>query len=123
MMTQNSSCSRIVAVWMVLFAFCCGMIVPSLAVANQEMTIGSEGDPGDGLGATGGGGGFLNDLDDQGSSDASSVGGVQINSISQWWLIPNGSFLEQVFLFPIWENGQLQFVIIHLDSTRIGADR
>jgi len=57
MMTKNSSSSRIFAVWMVLLAFLCGMIVPSLAVANQDMTIGSEGDPGDGLESSGGGSG------------------------------------------------------------------
>jgi hypothetical protein len=35
------------------------MIVPSFALANKEMTIATEGDPTDGLGATGGGSGFV----------------------------------------------------------------
>ena len=120
MMTKNSSYSRIVAVWLVLLAFLCGMIVPSLALAIQDMDIEMEGDPGDGLGATGGGGGFQND---QGSSEAPIVDSIAISFSSQLWSIPNNRYLGPVFLIPIWENGHLQFVIIHLDYTRIEAAR
>ena len=57
MMTQNFSYSRILAVWLVLLAFFCGMILPSIAIARMEFTIATEGDPGDGLENNGGGGG------------------------------------------------------------------
>jgi len=63
MMTQNSSQSRIIAVWLVLLAFLCVMIVPSMALAKEEMVIGTEGDPTDGLGATGGGSGNVDEED------------------------------------------------------------
>ena len=59
MTSQNFSYSRIIAVWLVVIAFLCGMIVPSLALANVEISLGSEGDPDDGLDFSGGGGGGL----------------------------------------------------------------
>jgi hypothetical protein len=57
MTTQNSSYSRILAVWMVLFSFLFGMVFPPLVQAKVEMTIATEGDPGDGLEGSGGGSG------------------------------------------------------------------
>ena len=57
MTTHNSSFSRILAVWMVLIAFLCGMILPSFAIARVEIVIATEGDPEDGLDYSGGGGG------------------------------------------------------------------
>jgi len=44
------------------------MIVPALALAKQEMTIDSEGDPEDGLDFAGGGSGTLNGDNDKSSS-------------------------------------------------------
>jgi hypothetical protein len=69
MTTQNSSYSRILAVWLVLFAFLCGMVVPSVTLAKVDMVIATEGDPTDGLGAAGGGGDGLG-----GDGDGQSVG-------------------------------------------------
>jgi len=68
MMSHSSSPSRIVVVWLVLVAFLCCLMVPSVALAKKERTIATEGDPEDGLGATGGGNGMLL------NEDSSSLG-------------------------------------------------
>lgn len=69
MMTQKSSYSRIIAVWMVLFAFFGGMVFPSYVQAKVDMTIATEGDPTDGLDyAGGGGGGYIDDGNQKNSS-------------------------------------------------------
>jgi hypothetical protein len=64
MTTKNSSFSHIIAVWLVLFAFFCGMILPLISHAKEDMESATEGDPTDGFGAAGGGGGFVGEGDD-----------------------------------------------------------
>jgi hypothetical protein len=104
-----------------LLTFVCVMIVPSLAIAKQEMTIDSEGDPGDGLGATGGGG-LLSNPENQDSSEAFSIENNQFFAITQFWADPICQYFPQIVLIPIWENGQLHFAIFCLDE-KLGAIR
>jgi len=109
MMTQNSSCSRIVAVWLVLLAFLCCMMVPALAIASKDIEIEMEGDPRDGLDSTGGGGGGSS-LD--GGDDQNSI--IPIDSkvfISQDNF--NGIFsFHKYLIVPIWLNGQIHFFMV-----------
>ena len=108
MMTQNSSCSRIVAVWLVLLAFLCCTMVPSLAVASKDMEIESEGDPEDGLDSSGGGGGFSIGDNDQSSSQSLDSDIDQIPFV--FYIYPNFN----VFLIsPIYilDTGQFSFLI------------
>ncbi len=80
MMTQNFSYSRILAVWLVLLAFFCGMILPSIAIARMEFTIATEGDPGDGMDSDSGGGGG------SGGSDNETTPVTGAKNISQYWI-------------------------------------
>ena len=120
MMTQNSSCSRIVAVWLVLLAFLCGMIVPSLAVANQDMTIDTEGDPTDGLDYSGGGGGGGGILDDGDGGEPQLSPGFRYQEYS-WDFLINFDLI----ILTSWENGQIQWVFIFegLDGIPVGAKK
>lgn len=106
MMTRNSSCSRIVTVWLVLLAFLCGMIVPSLALANQDMTIDTEGDPTDGFGAAGGGGGSLIDDGDQSSVNPDGSLGILV-------------FVDIVFH---WQMGQWTPIFIINDQLNLAGN-
>ena len=120
MMTQNSSCSRIVAVWLVLLAFLCGMIVPSLALAKQDMTIGSEGDPTDGLDYTGGGGGGGGILDG-GDGEEPQLSPRLRDQEYSWDLLVH---IDLIFLTR-WENGRIQLVFIFdgFDGIPAGANK
>ena len=70
MMTHTFSQSRIIAVWLVLLAFLCCIMVPSLALAKKDMIIATEGDPEDGLDYSGGGSGILNGDTEQSPSSS-----------------------------------------------------
>jgi len=115
MTTQNSSYSRIVAVWFVLLVFLCGMIVPSLALAKKEMTIDSEGDPGDGLESGGGGSGqeILLSKDDN-----------FLQPINYFYVddqIPSSSLhlgfiVRNLVIFPIFDGNVLYFRVIQNNS-------
>jgi len=99
MMTHNSSQFRIIAVWLVLLAVLCVMIVPSVALAKQEMVIATEGDPTDGFGATGGGSG---NLDDDGDQPVENMVGYSENLF----------FVDIIFG---WQNGKWIPVIVFND--------
>jgi hypothetical protein len=104
MTTQNSFYFRILVVWLVFFVFLFGMIVPSSAHAKKEMTIATEGDPGDGLGAQGGGGSIFG-LGDNESSNGSSIqifGDYKPVSV---WVFEVNRFPIMVVLFPLYEKG------------------
>jgi len=116
MTTKNSSYSRIVAVWLVLLAFLCGMIVPSLALAKQEMEIAMEGDPTDGLDFAGGGGGGDGTFDGGGGEVPPSIPGILDQKFS-WGFIEQFNF---IFLTS-WENGQLKLVFIFDGLTEFQA--
>lgn len=88
MTTQNPSYFRILPVWLVLLAFLCCMMVPSLAHAKKEMTIATEGDPGDGMDYSGGGGGILDGDSDQGFAPTEAEMGI----LPSFWIWPNSSF-------------------------------
>jgi len=122
MMTQNSSCSRIFAVWMVLLAFLCGMIVPSLAIANQDMEIELEGDPGDGLENDGGG----SSQEFQNSQDSkfvfpSSISYLDNSPVSGFFDL--GFYPNILATIPIYYGNAWYFIIIQKNSRQFVGGR
>ena len=111
MTTQNSSYSRILAVWLVFFVFLVGMILPSPVHAKREMTIGSEGDPGDGMDFAGGGGG-----DNDGNGNL-TVPNYFPDHFVQFRSFPSqeGPMISvrgyHLFWVPFWGNGQIQILV------------
>ena len=98
------------------------MMLPSLALAKMHIRNGSEGDPGDGQGSTGSGG-LPYDLYDKELSEVPSVRSLEISATTQLWPIPINQNFQQLVIFPIWENGLLQFVIIYFDYNKFEAIR
>ena len=105
MKTHTSSQSRIITVWLVLLAFLCCMMVPSIALAKKDMVIATEGDPTDGLDNTGGGGSGSLDPGDGGEPQISpNILDFGIN----FELVPTCHF----YFLPVWENGHLIIVLV-----------
>jgi len=119
MKTKNPSYSRIVAVWLVLLVFLCGMVVPSLALARQEMDIAMEGDPTDGLDFAGGGGG--DGAFDGGGGEVPQSSPGFLNQEYSWDFIVQFDFL----FLTIWENGQFKLVFIFdgVKKFQVGANK
>ncbi len=111
MMTQNFSYSRILAVWMVLFAFFCGVILPSVTLAKVEMAIATEGDPGDGLGASGGGGFNVDQDQNNGPSFESLENFRSMEDATSYWAYPLTGFRFHILVFPSFGKANIKFVI------------
>ena len=112
MMTHTSSRSRIITVWLVLLAFLCAMIVPSMALAKKDMTIATEGDPGDGMDFSGGGGSGViigdnnQDISEPGSNQKFSTEYSLQNSNESYF-----DWVEYQLFVPYFVNGQIVFFI------------
>ena len=105
MMTRNFPLFRILPVWLVLFAFLGGMILPSVAIARVEIAIATEGDPDDGLDSAGGGGG-------------NTESGENLNILDSNKWIKDRGFLSYSAGFEIkvywvvWTDNQLEFILV-----------
>lgn len=103
MTTHKSSTSRILPVWLMLLSLFWGMILPSVAVARQEIAIATEGDPTDGLDYSGGGGG--------GSGDEGNELSPPNNSDIPTKIIFHEIFFWELEVIPYWINGQLSITV------------
>ena len=107
MVTQTTSNSRIIAVWLMLIVFLCGMMMPSLVLANKEITIGTEGDPRDGLDYSGGGSGSVGEGGSQNSAGVLDPK-VIFSKVDSLPLL----HANMVLIIPVWENGQLHLFVV-----------